>query len=883
MLEAKRWARDLDTRDPEGADRLNQVPSTQIINYLIRAEQPWGVLTNGVQWRLYYRDADFADTSYFSVDLPTLLSDDPLAIGERGETIPPEEAFRYFYLFFRPEAFRTEVEGRRWLDLARQASVRYARAVEEALKPRAYRAVEAICRGFAAAQSIEPSRIASDPALANHLLDNALTLLFRLLFLLYAESRDLLPVRTSPAYRRKSLLQLRERAARTRDSGEALFPRGRDFWNDLHDLFRIVDGDPAWRAVEVPVYNGGLFDPARHPWLEENYVADPALAEALDLLSRAEDPSTDGLHYVDYGPLDVRNLGSIYEGLLEHSLGEGIDRELVLVNDRGERKVTGSFYTPHYVVEYIVGKTLEPLIEGRTPREILELRVVDPAMGSGHFLVSATSFLARAAVRAVEEEPASLGDLARLDPERLRRLVVERCIFGVDRNPRAVELAKLSLWIATVQRDKPLNFVDHHLKAGDSLLGAKVDRLGRLPGRRGKDAVQESAGQINAFESAFQSELAGILDSVQAIETGASDTLSDIERKEELHRRAESLSGRFRTVADLWCGGQVVQGPPLRGIVTGLNEAFFLDDETRDRLVREDPQSAEVIQPLVVGSEVGRYHLERESQWLLYLPHGVDISRYPAVERHLAPFRERLEKRATKQAWYELQQPQEAYRPYFEGPKILYPEIAMDPRFAFDPGPLYANNKCFLIPGENYYLLALLNSRVGFFYLQQILARLEGPSQADSYLEFRAQYMERLPIRRVPETTPPGARRELGEWLRSLYFRGLRLAGIEPELPPDVRELGPRIGELEGIERVVLIGSWARGHASADSDIDLVVVHQEDGSKADQRARIREHLRDFPRPFDLHLYTPEEIRARQEMSRGFLAHALPEGMVLYGS
>jgi hypothetical protein len=210
VLEAKRWERGLDGRGGAADEDPNRVPSSQIINYLVRAEQPWGVLTNGGEWRLYFRDADFADTVFFSVDLPALLGDGELALGDVGQTLPAREAFRYFYLFFRPEAFRSLPEGHRWLDLARASSLRYARAVEELLKPRAYRAVTALCRGFAAAGAFDPDAMRDDPSLAGAVIDNALTLLFRLLFLLYAESRDLLPVRTSPAYRDKS----RRRGAR---------------------------------------------------------------------------------------------------------------------------------------------------------------------------------------------------------------------------------------------------------------------------------------------------------------------------------------------------------------------------------------------------------------------------------------------------------------------------------------------------------------------------------------------------------------------------------------------------------------------------------------------------------------------------------------------
>jgi predicted nucleotidyltransferase len=1169
VLEAKRWSRSLDDRGGAGDEDPNRVPSAQIINYLIRAEQPWGILTNGQHWRIYHRDADFADTVFYGIDLPALLEEGRVAIGDAGETVGTAEAFRYFYLFFRPAALEPEPDGRRWLDHVRESSSRYARAVEEELKPRAYRAVTALCRGFVAAAEGDAETIAADPRRGAQVLDNALTLLFRLLFLLYAESRDLLPVRANPAYRGKSLLALRERAAEARDQAHALFPRGQDLWRDLQDLCEIVDGDPKWAGLGIPVYNGGLFDPQKHPWLERNYVADPELAEALDLLSRVRDPDTGETHFVDYGPLDVRHLGSIYEGLLEYvlrvasrdlppitlhgrTMRDAVPRgALYLATDRGERHTTGSFYTPDYIVQYIVEQTLGPLVEGRTLQGILDLKVLDPAMGSGHFLVAATSYLARAAVRAGDEHPQQLlGDFARFEPEHLRRIIVERCIFGVDRNPRAVELAKLALWLATVRHDKPLSFLDHHLRTGNSLVGARVARMGGLPVRRGKEAVQEQAGQVGAFEGIFREALFRALGFIHQIERLPSDSEPDVKRKEELFAEADGMLDRFRDVAAVWASalfgnrieveingkpfdrlgdefaraveslrtpdeeweglrsapwfakaltlaeehrffaweiefpevfyeesgrphenpgfdavvgnppyvrmekfkelkdflraefgtyetrsdlyvyfversldllraggeyGVIISnkflranyGAPLRallgrraamreivdfgglpvfedatvraailvvhkgsqrtepprfapirsldfsdlreeveasafplssgsleatewrlvpgsvaevlqrmdevgeplgsyawglilrgipeseedsaasatsigwGIKTGLNEAFFIDGETRDRLVAEDPDSTRVIKPLVVGEEVRRSYVGWRGQWLIYLPHGSNINAYPAIQRHLEPFRDRLEARATQQAWYEIQQPQRAYIPFFDGPKILYPEIASEPRFAFHPGPLYPNNKCFFIPGENSYLLALLNSRLVWFYIRHVAALLESRSQLPAHVELRAQYMERLPIPPAPARASDAAAAETRSWLEGLYFRGLRRAGLEPEVPEELRQLGTCIGEIAEVQRVVLIGSWARGHAREDSDVDLLVVLDRNGSPSERRRIIREHVGRCPRTLDLHVYTPEELRERAGAAGGFEHHVMEEGVPLY--
>ena len=226
--------------------------------------------------------------------------------------------------------------------------------------------------------------------------------------------------------------------------------------------------------------------------------------------------------------LGVRQLGSIYEGLLEYRVGVAAEElvtvrqggketwrpaaergkakaietkqpgELYLATDKGERKATGSYYTPDYIVKYIVEQTLGPLVEeirndqlgirkgegsaaGRFEAAILGLNVLDPAMGSGHFLVEATNFLARALataelitnyeLRITNEEKREESDLT-----YWKRRVVEACIYGVDKNELAVELAKLSLWLETVAADKPLSFLDHHLRHGDSLIGARSAR-----------------------------------------------------------------------------------------------------------------------------------------------------------------------------------------------------------------------------------------------------------------------------------------------------------------------------------------------------------------------------------------------------------------------
>jgi len=267
----------------------------------------------------------------------------------------------------------------------------------------------------------------------------------------------------------------------------------------LKDLFGIINvGSP---PLKVATFNGGLFDPAKHPFLERYTVGDARLIEAIDKLARV------GGQFVDYRDLAERHLGTIYEGLLEYHLepieGSGIrgqgsgsaapdPRPLIpdpwsidLFNDRGERHQTGSYYTPDFVVQYIVDQTLRPILDAAVAGKatdaekiaaVLSVNCADPAMGSGHFPVAAMEYIARYLVDLGVTPDADAGGEA--DLAYWKRRVAQNCIYGVDLNPLAVDLAKLSLWLATAAKGKPLSFLDHHLRCGNALVGARVATLG---------------------------------------------------------------------------------------------------------------------------------------------------------------------------------------------------------------------------------------------------------------------------------------------------------------------------------------------------------------------------------------------------------------------
>ncbi len=257
---------------------------------------------------------------------------------------------------------------------------------------------------------------------------------------------------------------------------------------------------------------------------------------------------------------------------------------------------------------------------------------------------------------------------------------------------------------------------------------------------------------------------------------------------------------------------EVLRGQVCRGVVTGLNEAFVIDQSTRDRLIAETPAAEEIIKPLLAGNDVRRYELHYRHSFLIYTFHGVDIRRYPSVEKHLRPFRSfkndkgetvGLEHRATEQEWYELQQPQMAYREWFDGTKLVYPEIGKEARFVMEDDGRHLNNKCFFLPSSDYFLLGVLNSASVFDYLKEVCALL-GDKDAGGRLEYRAQYLETLPIPDAPaaERTAVG---RLAEQTQALH--GKRRARVERFL----RDLG--LDPAQSNSRNPLETPWAIGEA----------------------------------------------------------------------
>ena len=1016
VLEAKQWGADFSARFSE--QRSYRDASHQVKYYLEHTPEQlrWGILTDGRKWRLY-GTKDYATETYYEVDLPELLASGSV------------EQFKYFFAFFRPAAFR-ETAGTCFLDTVWSESETAAQELGEDLQDNVFTALRVLGEGFVETNDLDIDP--DDDAALEQLKEQSLVLLYRLMFVLYAESRDLIhpddPDAVDEYEEHFSLDALRLDIHEEVDGGGSLADyseHATSMWSRLEDLFRLVDAGE--ESLGIPPYNGGLFDDDNHAFLAANQVADRYIAEVIYRLgtTKAEDGS---FVLADYADLDTRHLGSIYEGLLEHefriapeayaavaedggqvwqpatevTVAEAVETvesgELFVVNDDGERKATGAYYTPDYVVAYIVEETVDPLIDdideelradGLEPSDreyfmrfwqsVQELKVLDPAMGSGHFLTKATGYLTERVMEVVREQ-----EIQSYDEQALRREIAKECIYGVDVNGMAVELAKLSMWLETLATDQPLAFLDHRLKTGNSLVGSDITEVLA-------DDIEENGGQLTltqAFARVRKDTLDHVMDLMQDLLAIDNETLDDIKSMEEIYREIrddplyqrlfelanvhtaeqfgvdvpegayeemagaiesadewteiesepwfaeaqsvaeredffhwelefpevffgddgekredagfdavvgnppyvrmeefKSLKNYLQSAYDVYAArtdlysyfiersvvllrrdgeygsiisnkflrakygksvrsllgakthvGKVVdfgglpvfpdatvrsaivlakresessdsgyyapietlefsslrdevektgyevsadglegenwrlvdrsvsklmekiegRGEPLAdllsdseigwGIKTGLNSAFIIGEERKQELIEQDPKSEELIEPIVKGKQLRRYHIKSGSEWILYIHGGVNIEDYPAIKNHLEQYRSDLEQRAAINEWYQLQQPQEAYVEYLESDKILYPEIAPEARFVYDSDCLYPNNKCFFIPKADLGLLSFLNSKLCVFYLSQVVAKLEGTNPDSVYYEFRTQYMEKLPV-----------------------------------------------------------------------------------------------------------------------------------------
>lgn len=714
-------------------------------------------------------------------------------------------------------------------------------------------------------------------------------ILDRVLFVAFCEDRQLLP---------GNIIKM---AFEHRD---AFNPR--PVWQNFVGLFRAVDRGND--ALAIAKYNGGLF--AADPYLDDLTVPDD-VCERFKTLAEYEF-GTDAMN-ADAKLIDVEILGHIFEQSISdlEELHRGLKAGEPAPSTRTaptKRKKEGAFYTPAFVTRYIVAETLGPVLRekyealrvrheaaaGRLVKKVFadprafdpaaltgpqkdalaafwgswldaleSVRVVDPACGSGAFLIEAFDQLFLEYARA-QGHLTELTDGPTLFD--VQRTILTKNLFGMDLNGEAVEIARLSCWIKTAEQGKELTALDENIQAGNSIvadpdpvsvwaarfpaafadggfdvvignppyvrqewiaadkpflkqhyqafdgvadlyvyfyeLGLNLlkpgGRLGFIVTNKWMKAgygeplrrlYGEAAWVESVIDLGHNKEIFPDADVFPCILTARKPTeaapVPDVARVcvlpreqfrvEDLSRQAVELGStvpRSRFGSEPWnleppgvaalmekikAKGvplkEFAGKSPLYGVKTGCNEAFVVDSATRDRLIEEHPSSEALLKKYLRGQDIDRWCSEWSGVWMIFARRGIDIDQFPAIKRHLEQFRTQLEpkpkdwsgrewpgRKPGSYKWYELQDPVEYWQD-FEKVKIVYQDIAWNPRFSLDATGLFGNNTAYIIPSADLWLLASLNAPVTWWFMWRTAQHGK-----DEALRLFAEYIVELPI-----------------------------------------------------------------------------------------------------------------------------------------
>ena len=703
-------------------------------------------------------------------------------------------------------------------------------------------------------------------------------------------------------------------------------------------LQKLLDGDRVYpRLLDLfyhadDRYNSGLFR-----FRPENGEAPDLLTPSLVCDDAILKPIVRRLYYpespYEFSAVPSEILGRVYEQFLGKVIRLTAGHQAKVEEKPEVRKAGGVYYTPSFVVDYIVDATLGPLLAGKAPAEVTDLAVVDPACGSGSFLLGAYQYLLdwhrdwyiEHLVPVIKEKGATSPEVrALLVPANApakgkkagaqtlpifqagpggsrvrsdwrlttaeRKRILTGCIYGVDLDPQAVEVTKLSLLLKVLEdeteetvdtqrrlfAERALPSLDRNIRCGNSLIGPDVhdhardlsieerrqisafDWLHEFPAvmqRGGFDAVignppyvrQEGLGAQKEYFKTHYAVYAGTADLyayfiergitllrpggrfayivankwlranyggplrrflkereieeivdfgdlrvfqdattypciLRVVNAPAAETFEATEVETlDFADLATHLDGRRHAIRvnDLESGGwsladgattallrklrdsgmplgEQVNGQIYRGILTGLNKAFIIDQATRDRLVAEDPRSLELIRPFLLGRDVKRYRIPVSDRFVIFTRRGVDLGQYPAIEAHLRQFKKELMpkpldwkgeswpgRKPGPYKWYEIQDPVN-YFEEFEKPKIIIPAIVQRASYTYDSDGYHSNDKTSIIPTDDLFLLGLLNSRVADFFLHAIASTKQG-----GYYEYKPMYVSQIPIPRV--------------------------------------------------------------------------------------------------------------------------------------
>lgn len=562
----------LDTKQAKVAGAAKSSPHGLVQDFLNRSKPHlWAIVTNGLSLRLLRDHHSLTTQAYVDVDLEAMFEGNHYADFALAWMVFHQSRFEAA----RPEDCWLE----KWFTLARDQGV----AALDDLRGGVERAIEALGRGFL--------RHKDNAALRDELRDGGLDkqeyyrellrLVYRCIFLFSTEERDVLldPAAEESAkarYRRfYATRRLRELAGTMRGG-----PHG-DLWQGLMTVMRGLDGGCA--PLALPALGSFLWSPSAVPHLGAASLANEDLLTAMRELSYL---SRNGKRFpVAWRTVAADELGGIYEGLLELHPSLDVDAGAFELETAAghERKKTGSYYTPTSLVDCLLDTALDPVVDAavkgksRADAEaaLLALKVVDPACGSGHFLVAAARRMARrlATVRTGDDEPS---------PPELRhalRDVIGRCVYGVDLNEMAVELCKVALWMEAIEPGRPLSFLDAHVQHGNALLGATPALIERgvpdeawevLEGddkavakalkKRNREERKAAEKQQGTMFAGSAGERGGkLVEAARAALEGGDGRVEDVKAREDRWARFQKSREyqEARLVASAWCAAFV--------------------------------------------------------------------------------------------------------------------------------------------------------------------------------------------------------------------------------------------------------------------------------------------------------------------------------------
>ncbi len=658
------------------------------------------------------------------------------------------------------------------------------------------------------------------------------------------------------------------------------------------------------------IYNSRLFsfnptDRTQRHLCESLEIDNEVILEVINGLYQ----SKDGVIHYDFSAIDADVLGNIYEQYLSHILRK-TEKRAKLESKEAHRKEQGIYYTPTYIVEYIVRNTLGEILKKKKLKDIEKIKVLDMACGSGSFLLKAFDAIDLYYQKHDREYAQTKLDLEHETARITKKIkILKNNIYGVDLDPKAVEIAQLNLLLKTAETRHRLPDLRDSIKCGNSLISDPADAGERafdwneefadvmkeggfdvivgnppyvrqeellpikpylqanyetyhgtadlfvyfferelkmlkeggyfgmivsnkwlkagygLPLRRflSKFHIEQfiDFGDLKVFESATTYPCIIIIKKVNKpnskikvcnVKTLDFGSLEEYVKGNHFSVNQKSLDDRGWNFQKSENAGvllkikkvcvplsEYVDENVFRGVLTGLNKAFIIDERTRNDLIHEDPKSAEIIKPFLTGNEIRRYGIESKGRYLIFTRRGVDIERYPAIKKHLERFKKELTpKKSTSQtigrkpgnyAWYEIQDVI-AYHKEFKKPKLVYGKITTHPRFTIDRSGYLVNDSNFFFPSIDYALLSILNSKIGWFLIKNTCTEVRGGYQ------LIWKYFKNVLI---PKAKSPKLE-ELAKKMLRLREKLLRLKGKQTEefakLEREIAELDRKIDEL---------------------------------------------------------------------------------------